>query len=220
MFLLSRNNRYVLIDTGTKRHWKRLERRLDSFLQPGETIEALILTHVHFDHAANAARVREKYKSAIIVNERESELLSAGKNAYIGGATGITSLLFHCFRGTKILDSLGFEPSPHDITVRDHYSLADFGFNASIIQTPGHTLGSMSVLVDDEIALAGDALFGVFPNSVFSPWAADKKMMIRSWKLLLDAGCGLYLPSHGKQRSRQLLMKQYGKYSQRLKTDS
>jgi hydroxyacylglutathione hydrolase len=51
--------------------------------------------------------------------------------------------------------------------------LKDYGFNAYIIHTPGHTIGSMTVVIDDEIAIVGDSMFGIFKWSVLPPYAND-----------------------------------------------
>ena len=217
VFLVSRDNRHLLIDTSTKMNRRELAMKLDALsIKPG-ALSALILTHAHFDHAANAAMIRNTYNAKIIVSEREAGLLESGKNAPLQGAVPVTRFLYRfIMKRFSVMDWLGYDPCNYDIVVRDRYDLNDFGFNAYIMPTPGHTAGSMSVIVDDEIAIAGDALFGVFPGSVLPPWAADRGQMIRSWKILLDTGCRLFLPSHGRPRDRDTLLRQYEKHSARL----
>lgn len=217
VFLVSRDNRHILVDTSTKSNGHRLIKRLDSLsIKPG-SLSALILTHAHFDHAANAAMIRNTYNAKLIVSEREAGLLESGKNAPLRGAMPVTRFLYNkIVKRFNVMDRLAYDTCNHDIVVRDRYDLKDFGFNAYILHTPGHTAGSMSVIVDGEIAIAGDALFGLFPGSVLSPWAADWEQMVRSWKMLLDTGCGLFLPSHGRPRDRGTLLKQYEKYSARI----
>jgi hypothetical protein len=61
----------------------------------------------------------------------------------------------------------------------------------------------------NEIALVGDAMFGVFKGSVFPPFADDVNQMVASWKLLLATKCNTFLPSHGSTCSRDLLQKNY-----------
>jgi hydroxyacylglutathione hydrolase len=79
------------------------------------------------------------------------------------------------------------------------------------MNTPGHTTGSMSVIVDDEVALVGDTMFGVFKRSVFPPFADDVSEMIKSWGKLLNSNCKFFLPSHGREKSREQLMTVYNK---------
>jgi len=63
----------------------------------------------------------------------------------------------------------------------------------------------MSLIVDDEIAIVGDAMFGIFPNSIFPPFADNVPVMIKSWRKLLDTKCMLFLPAHGTKNSRRLV---------------
>jgi glyoxylase-like metal-dependent hydrolase (beta-lactamase superfamily II) len=81
------------------------------------------------------------------------------------------------------------------------------GFNAYILHTPGHSSGSVSIIVDDEIALVGDTMFGIFPWSVFPPFADDVKQMTESWGKLLETNCRLFLPGHGTANKRSLVQK-------------
>jgi hydroxyacylglutathione hydrolase len=74
-----------------------------------------------------------------------------------------------------------YQPVQPDILVNERMTLNEFGFNAFVIHTPGHSFGSISVIIDNEIAIVGDAMFGVFRNSVFLPFADDLKQMVISW---------------------------------------
>lgn len=217
VFLVSKDGRHVLADTSTRAHWRKLTERLNALsIGPGE-LSALVLTHAHFDHAGSAAMIRETYKAGIIISEREKDLLESGTNAPLDGALPLARFLYrNIAKRFGLLDRMPYEPCRCDIAVRDRYGLEGLGLGAYLLLTPGHTSGSMSLIVDGEIAIAGDALFGVFPGSVLPPWAIDKDELVRSWKLLLDTGCRLFLPSHGRPRDRETLLKQYKKYSARL----
>jgi hydroxyacylglutathione hydrolase len=217
VFLISKKGCSILVDTSTANNYSRLVKCLDALSVAGQTLSALVLTHVHFDHAANAARIREACGARLIVPESEAALLEAGRNAPIGGAVSVTRFLYKHFNGAQILNRMTFEPSLWDIAVQGRRDLREFGLDAYIHPTPGHSAGSQSVVVDDEIAIVGDALFGVFRGSVLPPWAADAELMIKSWKILLDTGCRLFLPGHGRPRDRETLQNQYNKYSRRLK---
>lgn len=67
-----------------------------------------------------------------------------------------------------------------------------------ILTTPGHTRGSISVIVNDDYAIVGDTLFNVFTNCFYPPFADDEKALIESWEKLLSTGCKVIYPGHGK----------------------
>jgi hydroxyacylglutathione hydrolase len=73
----------------------------------------------------------------------------------------------------------------------------------------------MSVIIENDIAIVGDTLFGILPGSVFSPFGQDLSQMIESWGLLVGTGCKAFLPAHGGERSLDLLSEQYRKYTKR-----
>ena len=65
------------------------------------------------------------------------------------------------------------------------------------------------VIVDNEIALVGDAMIGKFPGSIFPPFADNVPVLVSSWGKLLRTGSLLFLPSHGTQNNRRLVEKCY-----------
>lgn len=99
-----------------------------------------------------------------------------------------------------------------DFLVDSVFRFDDNGLNAYLLHTPGHTVGSMSLIVDDEIALVGDAMFGIFPNSIFPPFADDVKNLVNSWGKLLATGCKIFLPAHGSGSERRLVKKSIVKF--------
>jgi hydroxyacylglutathione hydrolase len=209
-FLINQENNYFLIDTGRENSWKELKGKLDALLG-GNKLSCLILTHTHFDHAENAAKLKKKYNCKIIVHESEEKNLKRGYNTLPQGTNPITGVMTTIL-GKKLQSRYKYEPAYPDIPVGEKYDLSSFGFNAYILHTPGHSKGSMSVVIDNEIAIVGDTMFGVFGNSIYPPFADYTEAMIGSWGKLLDTDCKLFLPGHGKVISRELLEKQCQKH--------
>jgi len=214
-YLLSKANDFILIDAGRGNRWMTLSGRLDRYGVKKETLKAVVLTHCHFDHAENAARIREKYQTRLLAHRLEAEGLAKGENPPIHGTLALTKLLTALLMTPWMVRLLKYPPAHCDLAVEDVLDLHYLGFCAKIVHTPGHSPGSMSVLVDDEIAVVGDTLFGVWPGSVFPPFAADPGVMIKSWARLLDTGCRIFLPGHGSERPRDLLEQQYEKYGKK-----
>jgi glyoxylase-like metal-dependent hydrolase (beta-lactamase superfamily II) len=209
-FLVNQENNYILIDTGRRNSWRELTTKLNGLLGENE-LSCLILTHTHFDHAENANRLKKKYNCKIIVHESESNYLKSGDTPLPKGTNLATGFMVDVL-GKKMQSRYKYEPADPDILVGEKLDLDIFGLNSHIIHSPGHSKGSMSIIIDDEIALVGDTLFCVFGNSIFPPFADDAEIMIENWKKLLETGCKLFLPGHGKLISRELLEKQYAKH--------
>ncbi|NPV93105.1 MAG: MBL fold metallo-hydrolase [Firmicutes bacterium] len=209
-YLVRQGDRALLVDTGRKNAWKHLSRNLDRMGLEAGGLCALILTHTHFDHAENAAAVKERYQARVVVHRSEGEFLRAGDSPLPRGTVFPTRAMM-ALAAKRVQPLFRYRPVNHDILVEEEYDLNPWGFNAGIIHTPGHTAGSISVIVDDEIAIAGDTLVGMLPGSVFSPFADDAGLMVESWQKLLQTGCRVFLPAHGRPVSRELLQSQYEK---------
>ena len=208
VFILTNGRTNILIDTSVSRLWTKLQKRLE--ILGIKNIELLILTHAHFDHAANAQRIKEKFKCSVLIQSTELSSLSNGENILPNGTTVFTWSIIKLF-GKRLFQKFKYEPCQPDKLIDSQYDLNEFGFNAFLLHTPGHTAGSISLIIDNEIALVGDTMFGVFRWSVFPPYALDSIQMVKSWGLLLKTNCSLFIPSHGTANNRNLVQKDYDK---------
>ena len=113
---------------------------IDAFLSEKQlTVVALLLTHGHFDHCAEAALFREKGAKIYICRE-ELPVLSGEGN------------LGRRFHRPVI-------PFTPDVLVSDGDEFKIGSRNIKVLHTPGHTLGSVCYLIDDKYLFSGDTLF-------------------------------------------------------------
>ncbi len=215
-YLVSHGNRFLLIDSGWKMNWKALVRNLEKLGVKAGSPVSLVLTHCHFDHAGNAAAFKRAFGAQIVVHKSEEGFLSRGDNPGMGGTLFFSRVLLSIISRSGLFARLGYAAADCDIAVDRGLNLEILGFPGYLVHTPGHSPGSISMIVDDEIALVGDTLFGVFPGSVYPPFAVDPGLMVASWGRLLETGCRIFLPAHGFERSRALLKRQYEKYRKRF----
>jgi len=208
-YLICVDNKNILVDTGKQSAFEHLQKNIRAIKQ--NHIDFLILTHTHYDHCENAHSIQEKYKCIIIVSKYEAE----------SAANGFTVLPKGTFAVTKFISNIGnligkrwfaYKTFDSDILVDEEFDLREFGLNVRLINTNGHSKGSICIIVDNEIVLVGDTLLGSFLNTVFPPFADDISLTIQSWLKLLETGCNLFLPGHGKEIKRTLLHKEYEKY--------
>jgi len=213
VFLLTNGQSNIIVDTSPHFKWNILQKRLET-LQIDQ-IHLLILTHSHFDHAGNAMRIKEKYNAKVIIHHSEALFLSTGDNILPTGTNFITRFLVRVF--AKQFKSFAlYQPCKPDFTVDKIYDLAKYGFNAYLMHTPGHTPGSICLIIDNETALVGDTMFGIFWWTIFPPFASDINQMMNSWEKLLETKCKIFIPSHGSANKRCLVEKGFNKRSTAL----
>jgi glyoxylase-like metal-dependent hydrolase (beta-lactamase superfamily II) len=78
------------------------------------------------------------------------------------------------------------------------------------VYTPGHTAGSLSVLLDSGEAFVGDLAMNKLPlryNPSLPVLADDIEKAKESWKCLLELGVEMVYPGHGQPFSVECTMK-------------
>lgn len=210
-YLVSKANIRVLIDTGNKSAYPRLQKNIES-LESINKLTWLVLTHTHYDHCQNAARIKKDHNCRILMCESEAEFVRQGYTPLPKGTFGLANFISWLGRliGKR---QFGYEPFEPDLVILDDADWSQIGLNIRFLVTGGHSRGSMCVIIDDEIAIVGDEMMGVYTNSVFVPFADEPTGMIRSWGKLLQTSCALFLPGHGFEVKRELLQKEYLKYA-------
>lgn len=194
--LVLRPDLAVLVDTGTAGAWPRLRARLAEHLPEGLPL-SLVLTHTHYDHVGGAARVQAELGARVVVHASEAAWLASGHSPLSPGTLPPTRLV--AWLGSTLDPAMvHHEPVQAHVLVEERLELAP---GLELLHTPGHSRGSMSLLVDSELALVGDALAGLLPGSAWPPFADDTEEVVRSWRKLLDSGCQVFKPAHGSDRS-------------------
>lgn len=208
-YLVSSENIKILVDTGRESSLSRLWKNIRSLNLNPENIDFLILTHTHYDHCQNASIIKQQANCKILMSQHEAEFSEHGFTPLPKGTFPIARLIVNL--GKRIGQKrFGYRPFIPDVMVADELDLRTF--NISIISTAGHSKGSVSIIVDHEIAIVGDAMLGVFKKSIFPPFADNVNEMINSWGRLLETRCLTFLPGHGKEIKRELLRTEYDEY--------
>lgn len=206
VYLLRDRERTMLVDTGPRRNRTRLQKRLAELHL--DRIDCLLLTHIHYDHVGNAAFIAERYRAEIIVHRDATAFVNAQKNEPVAGVFPLTRIIAAVAR--PYLDRKAYESFVPSILCGEHYDAAALGFRAVIIATPGHSDCGLSLVVDDEIAIVSDTLFGVLGRSVLPPYAIDLQQLRNSWQKLLQCQVSLFLPGHGRPIRRERVVQAVG----------
>ena len=101
-----------------------------------------------------------------------------------------------------IFSRIKFDTPVVDIVMSgDEYSLKELGFEGTILHTPGHTPGSLSLLLESGEAFVGCQAhnglpFRLTPGLPLFAMSIDK--VRESWEILIDRGAKMIFPGHGK----------------------
>ncbi len=194
----------VLVDAGNAHKIMQLKSVLHAHECELSDIKYIILTHTHHDHVGSLAELKKQTNAKIIVHESEAEYVRRGRTPLPKGTGWYSKALVSIGKLARIG---AYAPVAPDILLTSTLDLSEIGIKGRVLHTPGHTLGSMSVVLDNGLAIVGDAMFNIQPDSVFPPFANDVAQLMQSWRLLINTGCTTFYPAHGRPIEREKLIR-------------
>ncbi len=194
---LIKGEKYILVDTGIPKSFETIKRYMTEHGINPKDISLVIITHNHLDHTGSIGKVKELTGAPVLIHESEDFYLSQGVSTPIQINNLLPKLLMMFMRNSEI------SPFKADIVVKDTdiIDLKPYGTSGKIIYTPGHTDGSISVLLDNGHAIVGDLLSAKkakHGTKASFPFIYNDLDAIKiSIKKLIDQGGKQFFNAHG-----------------------
>jgi hydroxyacylglutathione hydrolase len=168
----------VVIDPGDN-----IPEILSRLQKHGLTLHQIIVTHAHIDHVGGAQLLKKATGAPVFLNQQDLGLLGAMEMqaGWLGVATPLVA--------------------PPDASAEDGLSVGLPAFPAEVIHTPGHTPGSICLLIPSEqLLLAGDTLFAGSIGRTDLP-GGNGRLILSSLRdrLLVLPDATRVLPGHGQE---------------------
>ena len=169
VFLVSGKDKSVFIDTA---HGKpeEIQKHLSVWESEGKPeIAGIILTHRHGDHIGGAAELSKHIGAPVISTAVEKTAIENESSAVV------------------------------NITPNDGATLQLGDSTLNFVHTPGHTMGSLCVyLQEDKVLFTGDNILGL-GTTVISPDEGDMASYIKSLHKMLNYDIEKICPGHGPE---------------------
>lgn len=190
----------IVIDAGAPGKVEAFRRGLEGLGLGPEDVQLLVLTHGHWDHIGSARAIQAMTGARIAMHEADRDCLEQALVRVPPGTSAWSRFLVWAMGRfeTRIL----IEPAPVDMVLGDApFSLKAFGIPGEVLPTPGHSPGSVSVLLEDGVCFVGDLAMSGFPLRLgpgLPIFAEDLEEVRRSWRFLLERGVHTVYPAHGR----------------------
>lgn len=167
MYVLSENQHMILIDPCEY-----------SFDISGYQVDYILLTHEHYDHISGVNYWKKKTGAKVTCNSScATNIKDSKKNL---------SCFFKefCQLQTMVTDETIINKSvalaaeyvtEADIVFEDIMKFEWQGHKIQILSCPGHSLGSVIIIVDDQVLFSGDSVFRDYPTECGMPGGSKRK---------------------------------------------
>ena len=194
VYLVKASGSYYLIDTGMTNARRQLEAELERLgCQPGN-LKLVLLTHGDFDHIGNAVYLRQRFDTKIAMHARDVGMLEHGDmlwerkidNRVLKGLMQLIMPFKAGNRGTP------------DIYLEDGASLSEYGWDAKVLNTPGHSSGSICILTPLGELFCGDLFTNSTGKAMLNSMMYDHAAGKLSLERLKTFQIKTIYPGHGK----------------------
>lgn len=144
---------HVLVDTGPERARADLLDGLANLGLSGSDLSLVLATHAHSTSIGNAAFLQHEFHVPIAVHGADAPILASG----IDRSVRLTDPIGFVMRW---LGDTRFDATSPDVVFGHTLSLDGYGCTGTVVHTPGHTIGSATVVLPTGDAIIGDLLMG------------------------------------------------------------
>lgn len=190
------DQKFSIIDCGVPGSEGKILKKISELGLNKENLELIIITHGHSDHMGTCSVLRKETGAKTIIHREDAEAIQKGKMQKLQ-ANNMVGKLIGRFLGTDIK---GFVPYEPEIIADKELPLYEYGIAGKVIETPGHTNGSISVLLDDGSLFVGDLIQGGMMGKGkpgFPMWADSIVDIKESIKQLIKVSPKMIYVGHG-----------------------
>lgn len=185
-YMIEDGDKLLIIDTGLPGHAKKILSYVMSLGKYPHSVEAIVLTHPDLDHSGSTAELKHLTGAKVAIHEIDAPRL-AGEKPW-SEAKGVTGLVINMF-------GLFFrlQPVRPDVSLKEGEKLGPL----TVLETPGHTSGSISLYKVGTALFSGDALLTNAKGLFQEPRMVNEKLGRESIRRMATLQFEYLLPGHG-----------------------
>ncbi|HIC31883.1 MBL fold metallo-hydrolase [Mesoflavibacter sp. CH_XMU1404-2] len=218
-FLIEGEKKHILVDTGVPNSEAKIIKQLKQHNIKIEDIALIIITHGHIDHFGSAKELKDILNVPILMHDLDKKALQTGKSLF--NTLKPNNKIWDFILKPKLTKDRATFCNP-DLVLKENeeYDLSIYGINGKVMHTPGHTPGSLSVILENgdaiimDLASSGILLGGIAFNSRMKhpPFHDNLEQVKNSINNILSLSTEKFYLGHGNPVSRKDLIRYRDKF--------
>ena len=190
-YLLIEDGHAIIIDVGDA------DAVIETVREAKAEVDFCVVTHEHCDHILGCTTIRNEFDCKVYASEKCNENMKSSRRNF--------SQYYNAFIGiqTKLETDQKKEIEPFtehaDIVFSQELTLEWHGHSVCMHETPGHSQGSICILLDDRILFSGDTLLRDVATGVGFVGSSREQLLTDTlpWLQRLPKNMTVY-PGHGE----------------------
>ena len=190
-YIISNGDNAILFDTASGNNLQQVKDECSKY-----NMKLIVLSHPHFDHAENAEELSKYFNIPVAYNEQDDNIFDDYRSQPLKsyGLVGFVVLNL----SLRVLSETKVTRPVNRFFVKEGDMLGDYGFpDIKVVELPGHSRGSIGLLVSDDAILVGDALDNWKKPRVGHLYT-DFESLKKSAEKIRSYGKRTYYYGHGK----------------------
>jgi glyoxylase-like metal-dependent hydrolase (beta-lactamase superfamily II) len=148
-YLVTSDTEMILIDTGLPGNGKKIVEYVTGIGKNPSEIKYIFLTHSDMDHIGSAMELKRLTGAKVIIHAGDAPALAGNNSSRLRNKGRFVKILMAIL--SKLMHFPQLEP---DIVLKENTDIASF----KVLNTPGHSEGSISLYLPGKVIFVGDAL--------------------------------------------------------------
>lgn len=164
----------ILVDAGFPGDADVIERAISRAGLTPRDITLLVHTHGHIDHVGATSVLRHRHGIPVAIHQADAPNLGTGTNGVVKPRNIEARLV-------AAMLVKPFDAVTPDIVLSQEISLHAYGIDGQVLFTPGHTKGSLSLLLGNGEAIVGDVMMGGWLGGTIRPHQPNYHYFVDDW---------------------------------------
>ncbi len=183
-------SRVIIVDAGIPGSMKHILKIMKDNCIRYDDVSLTLVTHAHADHVGGLWELQDMLHAPVAIHRSEAQCLADGSGAEVALHSPAMKLLSPLMKGNKPRGVTA------DVLIDDKLDLSPYGIDGCILHTPGHTMGSVTLVTADGNAIVGDMVGGMRKPALPGVYV-DLGKMKHSIAQLETTGARMVYTSHG-----------------------